>query len=325
MKNLLTQLRRNASVFERISRRGWLSFSVVTIGACAIIATLMIGGRARAVETGKTFELKAENETNLGALDWGVFRHERSEHRESCDACHARRSNSPTPVFPGHDACIKCHGAQFVTMGQQNQNAPETAMCMICHKDLNSPRVMKPFPRLQTKNQSFNMKFSHAAHVTGGGRPSNGCSSCHQTIRGGSTLTIPARLQAHVGCYVCHTPNANFNGKNIGSCATCHEQGRYARATATGKSFGVGFKHSDHSARQGLNCASCHNVRTGVAQTQQVSKPTGEQHFANARAQTCMSCHNGKRVIAGRRVFGGDDFGSCARCHKGNSFSFGRG
>ena len=50
-----------------------------------------------------------------------------------------------------------------------------------------------------------------------------------------------------------------------------------------------------------------------------------QQHFANARAQTCMSCHNGKRVIAGRRVFGGDDFGSCARCHKGNSFSFGRG
>jgi hypothetical protein len=39
-------------------------------------------------------------------------------------------------------------------------------------------------------------------------------------------------------------------------------------------------------------------------------------HHANARAQSCMTCHND------RRAFGGDDFADCKKCHEGNTWHF---
>jgi hypothetical protein len=39
-------------------------------------------------------------------------------------------------------------------------------------------------------------------------------------------------------------------------------------------------------------------------------------HHANARAQSCMTCHDD------RRAFGGDDFSDCKKCHEGNTWHF---
>jgi hypothetical protein len=244
--------------------------------------------------------------------DFSKFSHSSPKHASlGCASCHQRNGSSVEPTYdgkaslPGHKACTDCHLPQFV---QQN-----TPMCYICHTNVenNGHPPVKPFPGLL----SFNAKFDHAQHNTGSARPTAGCAACHAPAgRRSGVLTIPARLNAHAECYSCHTPDAQANGRNIGSCSTCHALGRYARTPATGRSFAAGFNHATHGARQGLNCASCHNVRPGAPQRQQVTSTRPLQHFGSGAAQTCMTCHNG------RRTFGDENFADCAKCHKGATF-----
>ena len=236
------------------------------------------------------------------------FSHSTSSHASiACASCHERPDNSPAPRWPGHKACIDCHAQDFVTRGAQLQ------ICANCHSNLegNNP-PLKAFPGLT----GFNMRFSHAQHMTGGGRPAQGCASCHRPLRRGVALTIPSGAPAHSNCYGCHTPNARGAAGDIGSCSTCHAQGGYRRTPTTARAYSVSFSHADHGARQRLSCDDCHQVRAGAGQGRQVTSPQPTQHFGSARAQTCMTCHNN------RRAFGGDDFADCKRCHTGQTFRF---
>jgi c(7)-type cytochrome triheme protein len=223
----------------------------------------------------------------------------------ACASCHARPDNSSTPRWPGHKACTDCHVQQFVTQGGQ--------LCLNCHSNVegNNP-PLKPFPGLS----DFNMRFDHARHVQGGGRPEQGCASCHRPARRGVALTIPAGAPAHDNCYSCHTPNARGPAGDLASCSTCHAQGGYRRTPANARAYSVSFSHATHGVRQGMRCDDCHQVRAGAGQGRQVASPQATQHFGSARAQTCMTCHNT------RRAFGGDDFADCKRCHKGQTFRF---
>ncbi len=237
------------------------------------------------------------------------FPHQTGAHAAlACDSCHRRENNSAQPTMPGgnsHAACINCHQQQFFS--------PSHPMCTICHTDLGSSNPpVKAFPRLA----SFNVKFDHAQHLRGAARPSAGCASCHAPMRRGVALSIPAGLGAHNNCYQCHTPGANSGGRDIGSCGACHNLGGYRRTPTTARAYAVSFSHATHGPRQGLRCDECHSVRAGAAQSRQVTSPTPSQHFASARAQSCMTCHNN------RRTFGGDDFDDCKRCHKGATFRF---
>lgn len=236
-----------------------------------------------------------------------TFSHASAEHRGlSCDSCHARPDNSAEPRLPGHKDCTDCHIQQMVT-------APDMPMCAICHTDLSSRHPpVKNFPALR----SFNARFDHAQHNTGAARPSNGCASCHAPARRGVALSIPAGLDAHARCYECHTPGASAAGRDIGSCAACHQLAPYRRTPADARAFRVGFSHAAHGPRQRLDCAACHNLTAGLPQTRQVSSPQPSQHFPRSRAQSCATCHDN------RRSFGGEDFADCRRCHRGRTFTF---
>lgn len=254
-------------------------------------------------------------EQDMRGVDFSKFSHASSRHASlACTSCHTRaQNNSPVPTnpqgtsaLPGHKSCTDCHLAQFVT--------PNIPMCAICHTDLNSQRPpVKNFPNLR----SFNVKFDHQQHMTGEARPDNGCAACHSPARRGVALSIPAGLNAHTQCYTCHTPGAQSGGRDIASCGVCHDQGRYSRTSTNARAYNVGFRHSDHGPRQRLNCADCHNIRGGLPQSRQVSSPRTAFHTTNVRAQSCMTCHNG------RRAFGDEDFGDCRRCHKGSTFRIG--
>ncbi len=238
--------------------------------------------------------------------DFSNFSHSLPAHSGvACASCHQRAGNSPQPSLPGHKSCTGCHVQQFVTAGQP--------ICTICHTNVESANPpVKGFPSLN----SFNVRFYHAQHTTGAGRPESGCASCHAPARRGVALTIPAGLSAHQNCYQCHTPGAQSSGRDISSCGACHAQWRYGRTSADSRAFRVSFSHATHGPRQGLSCAECHNVRAGAPQSRQVTSPRPTQHFASGRAQSCMTCHNN------RRAFGGEDFADCKRCHKGPSFRF---
>jgi c(7)-type cytochrome triheme protein len=237
------------------------------------------------------------------ATDFSQFKHDNQQHaRLPCLLCHRRENNSPQPTLPGkaaHAPCTGCHAQQFA-----NQNSE---ICAICHTDAQSGK-MKAFPPLQ----SFNVRFDHATHV----REAAACSTCHKRSRGGVALSIPSRLNAHVTCYGCHTPGAKANGRDISSCSTCHQLGRFVRTSEQAAAFRVGFSHSNHDATEKLTCAECHKVRAGLSQGRQVSTPLPLNHHAPARATSCATCHNGQRT------FGGDDFSACKRCHKGPAWHF---
>ncbi len=241
--------------------------------------------------------------------DFSRFSHRSQTHAGlSCNACHRRTDNRLVPALSEHRDCTGCHLQQFVS-----NNIP---MCAICHTNLQGANPpVKRFPTIA----SFNVAFDHAQHNQGAARPAQGCVACHAPLRRGIAQTIPASFDGatggHTNCYSCHTAGATFNGRDMSSCNVCHKQAdAYRRTPSTGQSFQVGFSHADHSANANLSCNDCHNLRANLPQSRQVSLPVAAQHFANTRAQSCMSCHNG------RRAFGDANFNDCKRCHTGNTF-----
>jgi len=129
------------------------------------------------------------------------FSHSIKEHKQfECASCHAREGRSLDMEFAGHESCVGCHISQFTSSGPTKTDEP--AMCAICHKDLDSvPPGMNEFPH--TFNEGFNMKFDHADHDSGAGRPPAGCASCHSSA--GAGKTIPAGFPAPH--YFYHFPN----------------------------------------------------------------------------------------------------------------------
>jgi c(7)-type cytochrome triheme protein len=243
-------------------------------------------------------------------LDYSNFKHTSQRHAsQGCTACHIRTSdNSATPQFPGHKACIDCHASQFLT--------PNTPMCFICHSDVNgSNPPRKTFP--SRFNESFNVKFDHAQHNTGSGRPQSGCQACHTQLgRSAAAMSIPSSISAHNQCYTCHKPGStSAAGREIASCGVCHETKTYSRTSINARTFRYAFSHAKHGNAQRLACADCHRLTGGLPQGRQASSPAAAEHFPANRETTCLTCHNGKRA------FGGDlAFKDCRRCHTSSNF-----
>jgi c(7)-type cytochrome triheme protein len=234
--------------------------------------------------------------------DFSRFTHTNAMHRRlPCLLCHRRETNSPRPTRPGRDGhapCAGCHSAQFASTG--------SPICTICHTNVQTG-TLKPFPPLR----SFRIKFDHARHVQ---MSSVSCATCHQPARRGVAFSIPARTNAHVICFRCHTPQAQSGGRDISSCSTCHQLGSYRRTSEWVRAYSVSFSHAKHT--ESLRCTECHTVRPGMSQGRQVSAPLPLNHHAPDGAESCRTCHNGKRA------FGGDDFSVCKRCHTGKTWHF---
>lgn len=244
----------------------------------------------------------AENESYLPELsqekDYSRFTHGNQFHsRLPCLLCHRRDDNSARMRFPGkpdHLPCAGCHSLQF--------SDTASPICTICHTNPQTGAV-KAFPPLR----SFGVRFNHSRHL----RVS--CNVCHKTRGPGAALSIPSGRSAHVTCFQCHTANSSHS---MSSCNLCHQPGRFVRVSETARAFQVGFSHNAHGGSKNLTCNSCHTVRAGTARGRQVSAPLASMHFASTKAQSCATCHNGKRA------FGTEDFANCRRCHKGQTFKF---
>jgi len=274
---------------------------LATAAACAsILNQVVLGSRVNRAD-----EVVGSGPTPPGTQDYSQFKHDNPQHaRLPCLLCHKRETNSARPSLPGksnHAPCSGCHAQQF-----SDSSSP---ICAICHTNSQAGTV-KAFPALK----SFNVKFDHASHSSAG----TTCATCHRPNRRGIALSIPAGLNAHAVCFRCHTADAkqNDNGRNLGSCNTCHELGRHVWTTERAAAFRVGFSHAKHDSSENLRCSACHQLRSGQPTGRQVTSPIALNHHAPARAQSCLTCHNGKRA------FGGDDFSVCTRCHKGSAWRF---
>jgi len=230
------------------------------------------------------------------------FSHTVPEHKEfDCIACHRREGKQRELEFAGHESCVGCHLNQFIDNTVTDENR---AFCAICHENVESnDPPMRAFPA--KFKEGFNMKFEHGAHDSGAGRPAQGCAFCHQPA--GAAQTIPSGIDTHNNCYTCHTPESQ-----IGSCNVCHEIAPYRRTLVSQYNFKAIFRHSDHTARQGVNCNECHRVVNGAPQGRQVTNIAILQHRTTP-GNNCLQCHNG------RRAFSGNDLTrpqTCAQCHK---------
>ncbi len=245
-------------------------------------------------------------------VDYSTFKHTNNRHASlACTTCHQRTAdNSAKPDFPGHSACINCHGNQFFSSS--------SPMCTICHSDVNTAKApLKSFPA--NFKDRFNIRFDHAQHMSSGARPKSGCSACHVSgLNRGVALSIPTGLSAHTQCYGCHTPaSKSVGGRDLASCGVCHEQKNYTRTSTNGAAFRASFSHAKHGPRQRLECTACHSLTPGGSQGKQVSSPRTAEHSSTGSGQSCQSCHNGKRT------FGGDlAFKDCRRCHSASTFRF---
>ncbi len=231
------------------------------------------------------------------------FSHKIAEHKQfECASCHERQGRSLDMNYAGHESCVGCHISQFTSSGPTTSDEP--SMCAICHKELKAvPPTMNDFPH--QFREGFNMKFDHADHDSGGGRPPQGCASCHDSA--GAGKTIPAGFRAHNNCYTCHTAESK-----IGSCSTCHQLAPYNRTSPGRTAFRGSFSHGDHA---GVGCSDCHSVRPGASQGRQVSNIAVSQHCGGSN--NCATCHNGARSFGDGNFA---DITSCARCHTGLSF-----
>ena len=276
--------------------------TALVVIAAIVFATSLINSRASGLPNGlESVESPQEQMQFPEGLDYSKFQHSSRNHsRLPCLLCHRRDSNSSVPKIPAasnHLPCAGCHAQQF--------SSSDSPICTICHKDVKTG-ALKPFPHLS----SFMMKFDHSVHLKMG---NVSCETCHRSSRTGVAMSIPAGFNAHATCYRCHTPRAQANGRDISSCGTCHKFGSYSRTTELAPAFKVSFSHAKH---QKVTCAECHQVRAGMPQRRQMTAPEPLNHHATGRAQSCMTCHNGKRA------FGGDDFSVCVRCHTKNTWHF---
>jgi c(7)-type cytochrome triheme protein len=305
MREIRAQNQKPAHLPRGLRGRRMLSIVVLVMGCVGSIFILLLNSNAASLSFDAAAESLPEGAISLEAEnakgDFSVFPHTEAGHaRLPCLLCHQRVDNSPRPRLPGHTPCTGCHTPQFA-----NSSSP---ICTICHTNVQTGAV-KTFPSLK----SFNVVFDHARHTTG---LRASCATCHKPARRGVALSIPARLGAHSNCFQCHAPGAQSGERDISSCNTCHHIGGFARTPEWSQAYRVNFSHAKHGAGARLNCNSCHQVRAGAAQRRQVTAPVPQEHKRSLRAQSCMTCHDGKRA------FGGYDFSSCKRCHTGGSFRF---
>lgn len=284
--------------------RNWNSLlkSVIVVCALGAIATSCFRQTEKTPVTITASETPEAIPVRAADKSFKAFSHEIPEHKQfECNSCHRREGPKATGLeFAGHDSCVGCHISQFTNPDQQT-------MCVICHADMNAtPPTMKEFPAKFV--EGFNMKFVHAAHMSGEGRPAEGCTACHEMS--GAGKSIPIGVEAHQTCYTCHTPD-----KKIGSCNVCHEIAPYRRTPPGRYVFKAVFSHRDHSSAQGVNCAECHSIRTG-AQGSQVTTIAAQEH--TGPGNNCASCHNGSRAFTGNDV---TNMSSCRRCHSGSGFN----
>jgi c(7)-type cytochrome triheme protein len=284
-----------------VRTRSYLKLSVVLCAVVALVASCIEQASKQPVpitasETPGAIPVRASDSS------FKAFSHEIPEHKKfECSSCHRRDTGKKDLEFAGHDSCVGCHISQFTNPEQQT-------MCTICHDDMKAvPPTLHDFP--DQFKEGFNMRFVHSAHISGEGRPAEGCVSCHESA--GAGKSIPVGVAAHTTCFTCHTPDSK-----IGSCNVCHDLAPYRRTPPGRYVFKAVFSHREHSAAQGLNCNDCHSVLANARQGSQVTTIAAQEH--SGPGNNCASCHNGVRA------FGGNDptnMTTCGRCHTGSGFN----
>jgi len=283
-------------------------------------------------------------------IDYSKFSHATKQHQEACSTCHKAPSSNWVKArgypdiadYPDHDACVRCHRAQFFKGAQP-------AICSNCHTKT-SPRDGGRFAfRNPLETRQFTIAFPHDKHqdviasiVNGPRVPRrsqrfvafahlpqtrvdyNNCTICHGTNTrpfeapaGGWPDAFAPKIDAfknvpavHSACFNCHwrtQPPAKDD------CGGCH---KLATPYLPGKSpqrISMKFSHEGGGEKQAhlAECTSCHINITKSASLRGL-KP-------DVPITGCTECHNksGLREDLSKELIALDknrDF-VCTYCH----------
>ncbi len=282
----------------------WVKLAVISLGAC-VFAVSCIKQAERIAPTITSSERSDVIARTPSNSKFANFSHIIDDHKTfECISCHRREGKQRELEFAEHESCVGCHMNQFIDSNVTDENR---AFCAICHENVGSnDPPMRSFPT--EFNEGFNMRFEHAAHDNGEGRPAQGCAFCHSPA--GAAQTIPSGIDTHNNCYTCHTSESK-----IGNCNVCHEIAPYRRTLASQYNFKAIFRHSDHTVRQGVSCSECHSIVAKAPQGRQVTNISVLQHRTTP-GNNCLQCHNGSRAFHGNDI---TQPNTCIRCHTGMS------
>ena len=284
--------------------------------------------------------------------DYSKFMHATKAHQETCKTCH----KTPTPGwqkirdfpdvadFPGHDACVACHRAQFFKGSQP-------VICTVCHTKT-SPRDDARFRfRNPSRPRQFTIEFPHDKHQ-------DVIAELRSQPNFGRPVRVPFMRSAHVlddkakkynNCEICHVANTKplvapaggwtdgfapgpdtFKSApdNHASCFNCHWRGQEPTrencngchklastpyvASTTPKRKTMKFRHDGGGEQKNhpAECTTCH-INITKASTLQGLKPD----VPISPSCAASSCH--QPVIAEELSKYNKAPGSftCVKCH----------
>jgi hypothetical protein len=279
-------------------------------------------------------------------VDYSKFSHAEKKHQANCNTCHkvptsnwqTVRSYPDTADYPGHEACVSCHRAQFF-------KSARPVICTVCHTKV-SPRDDARFAfRDPAGPRQFNIEFPHDKHQDviaqrrGTVMPAtvfvrvsfvhaaddrtktyNNCEICHAApkvqpapAQGWPDAFVPdastfkSSPLNHAACFNCHWKSQAPVNNN---CAGCHKLAdKPYVATDAPKRISLKFRHlrEQHIAE----CTTCH-INITKAATLRGLKP-------DVPMTACTECHNkdGLRQDVNKELEALDknrDF-VCSYCH----------
>ena len=259
------------------------------------------------------------------ATDYSHFSHATRKHQATCNTCHKVPTDNWKKVrdypdvadFPGHDACVSCHRAQFF-------RGAKPTICSDCHAKV-SPRdearfafrnpvskrqFLIEFPhdkhqdviarlfrkqrfeaQLQFIHAAFNSSVSFADEKT---KHYNNCEICHQprTIAPAAPATgwpdgfapgadaFKLAPLSHASCFNCHWSSQQPVGENCGGCHKPATQPYVVIDSAARISLKFRHGREQHVAE----CTTCH-INITKSATLRGLKP-------DVPITTCLECHN---------------------------------
>lgn len=257
-------------------------------------------------------------------IDYSHFSHATRQHQGACNTCHKTPTDNWKKVrdypdvadFPGHDACVSCHRAQFF-------KGAKPTICSDCHSKV-SPRDDARFPfRNPAGARQFVTEFPHDKHqdVIAKFFRKLKTDPQPQFVRASfssSSLLADEKTKRYNNCEICHQQRATapaapatgwpdtfvpaldtfkLSPLNHASCFSCHWQ-------------------SQQPVNE--NCAGCHKLAAkpyiwiGAPQRLSLKFRHGrEQHIAE-----CTTCHINITKSATLRSLKPDvPITACSECH----------
>jgi Outer membrane cytochrome MtrC/MtrF-like, domains II/IV len=286
------------------------------------------------------------------SIDYSQFSHATKKHQNACNTCHKVPTENWRDVrqfpdvadYPGHEACVSCHRAQFF-------RGARPPICTVCHTQA-APRADTrfAFPKQGTRLQ-FLTEFPHDKHQDVIAR------SLHYKSNPGIFARVSFRTQQPIekynNCTICHEARAEIVGPataqwpdgfmpdaltfksvpmNHSSCFNCHWKAQkpinqqcdgchklaVSPITRDGLAnrISLKFKHDGGGERRNhvAECTTCH-INITKSATVKGLKP-------DVPITSCTECHNkdGLRLDVSRELAQLDKNREfvCVYCHTSN-------